>query len=313
MMEKTAISFVTIDINNQSQRIDNYLLSKFKKVPKSVIYRIVRKGEVRVNKKRIKPSYKLISGDIVRIPPIKLDQSVGLPDPPESIQQQIEQTILFEDEHLLCLNKPAGIAVHKGSQIPYGIIDILKCLRPYARCLHLVHRIDKDTSGCLLVAKEREILVDLQQMFRDGEIDKQYLALVHGQWPKDKRKIVAPLLKVHRSSGQAKMNVRQDGKEAITEYEVKKSYKSTTLLSAKPITGRTHQIRVHCAESGFPICGDDRYGKRNLDIKLPKRPPRLFLHAQQMSFFIARMGRRYTFDAPLSKDLKRFIDLFEKA
>ncbi len=309
-MEKTAVSFVTVDINNQSQRIDNYLLSQFKTVPKSAIYRILRKGEVRVNKKRVKPSYKLNSGDVVRIPPIKLEKAVDLVEPPEVLMEQIEQMILFEDEHLLCLNKPAGIAVHKGSHIPFGIIDVLKHLRPYARCLHLVHRLDKDTSGCLLIAKERETLVDCQKLFREGAVEKQYLALAHGEWPKDKLRVAAPLVKIHSPSGERKMNIREDGKEALTEYSVEKKYQTVTLLRAKPITGRTHQIRVHCATSGHPICGDTRYGERKLDKKLSHTPPRLCLHSLEMSFFIDRMGRRYSFEAPLDPVLKRFIDLF---
>lgn len=302
---KTPVQYLTIDTHNDGQRIDNYLFSKLKQVPKSVLYRILRKGELRVNKKRIKAGYKLQLGDIVRVPPLYQEQTESAPVAPKRLQDEIENAILHEDERLICLNKPAGVAVHRGSGLAFGVIDILRQIRPYASGLHLVHRIDRETSGCLIIAKQRKVLLELQQLLQEGELEKHYLAIVHGVWPKKLRQVDAAIQRVTDSSGQHKMMVAADGKEALTLYEVVKYLPGSTLVKAKPITGRTHQIRVHCKSQHHPILGDGRYGERKLDIALSKKPTRMCLHAAEVKFLLPHSGQPYHFEAPLPEDMAK--------
>lgn len=265
-----SVRMLEISQENAKQRIDNFLRLHLKGVPKSLIYRIIRKGEVRVNKKRIKPDYKLQPGDIVRIPPVKVSAENPLPSPKLNAIAQLESRIVYEDDALLILNKPSGIAVHGGSGLSFGAIEGLRALRPDARFLELVHRLDKATSGCLLIAKKRSMLRALHEQLRNKTMNKQYLALVKGSWDKKDRSVKEPLLKDSQNSV---VKVSALGKQAETRFKIMQRYHGATLVEASPVTGRTHQIRVHCACKGHNIAGDDRYGapefsKKNASVRI---------------------------------------------
>ena len=259
---------LVIDAEQEGQRLDNFLKTQLKGVPKSLIYRIVRKGEVRVNKKRIKPEYKLVAGDEVRIPPVRVAEANELPSARLSSIQALEQQILYEDDVLIVLNKPAGMAVHGGSGLSFGVIEGLRALRPDARFMELVHRLDRDTSGCLMIAKERSALKHLHEQLRLKTMRKQYAALVRGQWQSHVRSINAPLLKNVLQSGERIVRVNPEGKPSETRFHVLKRFADATLVEASPITGRTHQIRVHTAHAGHPIACDDKYGDQLFDQRM---------------------------------------------
>jgi len=243
------------------QRIDNFLRTQLRGVPKTLIYRILRKGEVRVNKGRVKPEYKLQAGDLVRVPPLRLAER----DEPEPLAQglleRLEAAIVYEDKALIVLNKPAGIAVHGGSGLSYGVIEALRQLRQDAKELELVHRLDRDTSGLLMIAKKRSMLRHLHQALRGDGVDKRYMALVRGRWETSKKQVNAPLLKNTLRSGERMVEVTEDGKEALTLFRVLRRFGDfATLVEARPVTGRTHQIRVHARHAGHSIAGDSKYG-----------------------------------------------------
>ncbi|WP_163933213.1 23S rRNA pseudouridine(955/2504/2580) synthase RluC [Paraferrimonas sp. SM1919] len=309
--EQKAISvdFVEIDAEYHGQRIDNFLRTRQKGVPKSLIYRVIRKGEVRVNKKRIKPEYKLQEGDIVRVPPMRVSESQALPPPSLNKVSQLEDAIVYEDEHLMVVNKPAFIAVHGGSGVKFGVIEGLRSLRPKQRFLELVHRLDKDTSGCLLVAKKRSALRHLHDQLRQKTMRKHYLALVDGDWdPKDKV-VKVPLLKKLLPSGERIVRVHPEGKACETRFAIEKEYQGATLVKASPVTGRTHQIRVHTQSKGHPIAHDDKYGNeafteqmKNLGLE------RLFLHAVELTFTHPNTEQRITAKAPLAPHLQALLD-----
>ncbi len=305
---RTQVQFVNIDEDIAGQRIDNFLRNKLKDIPKSVVYRILRKGEVRVNKKRIKPEYKLQPGDVIRIPPVTLPQS-DTPQEPLSTKlekvSELEQCILFEDDALLVLNKPSGTAVHGGSGLKFGVIEALRALRPQARFLELVHRIDRDTSGILLVAKKRSALRHLQAQFRDKSVQKYYNALVMGRWEAKCRKINAPLLKNEVNSI---VRVNPQGKASETRFKVIEVFSQATLIQASPVTGRTHQIRVHTQYAGHPIAWDDRYGDPRFDAYTGKLGlNRLFLHAAQIRFIHPTSGETMEIVAPMEKKLEKVL------
>ncbi len=304
---KTKIRFVDIDADMAGQRIDNFLRNQLKNIPKSMIYRIIRKGEVRVNKKRIKAEYKLKSGDVVRIPPVRQQEAEqsDLPNIKLNKVAQLERTILFEDEQMLILNKPSGMAVHGGSGLKFGAIEALRALRPQARFLELVHRIDRDTSGILLVAKKRSALRHLQAQFRDKTVQKYYVALVMGQWKSSCRVVNAPLLKNEVNSI---VRVNPDGKASETRFKVIEKFSDATLIQASPITGRTHQIRVHTQYTGHPIAWDDRYGDRRFDAYTAKFGlDRLFLHAANIQFIHPATGERMSISAPIEAKLEKVL------
>src|SRR5574344_98362 len=261
------VRLLVIDAEQEGQRIDNYLKTQLKGVPKSLMYRILRKGEVRVNKKRIKPEYKLIAGDEVRIPPVRVAEANELPSAKLSSIQALAALILFEDDALIVLNKPAGMAVHGGSGLSFGVIEGLRALRPEARFLELVHRLDRDTSGCLLVAKKRSALKSLHEQLRLKTMRKQYAALVRGQWQAHVKVVNAPLLKNVLQSGERIVRVNPEGKPSETRFHILQRFAEATLVEASPITGRTHQIRVHTAHAGHPIACDDKYGDATFDSK----------------------------------------------
>ncbi|MGL4735543.1 MAG: 23S rRNA pseudouridine(955/2504/2580) synthase RluC [Enterovibrio sp.] len=304
---KSAVQLVEIAEDIAGQRIDNYLLNFLKGVPKSVIYRLLRKGELRVNKKRTKPEYKLQAHDCIRIPPLHLPKIEKAPLPSTQLAKvsQLKQSIVYEDEHLLALNKPSGMAVHGGSGLSFGAIEALRALFPEARFLELVHRIDRDTSGLLLIAKKRSALRHLQAQFREKTIKKQYVALVKGHWPASLRKVDAPLLK---NATNSIVHVSEAGKRSITHFTLLEQFAEASLIKASPITGRTHQIRVHALHAGHPLAQDSRYGDSTFDEKMQRCGlNRLFLHAQQLSFVHPAREETMTINAPLDDALQTVL------
>lgn len=309
------VELVTIDEDHLGQRIDNFLVTKLKGVPKSMIYRIVRKGEVRVNKKRIKPEYKLQDGDIVRIPPVRVSASDDKPAPSAKLTKvsQLEARIVFEDNWLIVLNKPAGIAVHGGSGVDFGVIEAMRSLRPQQKFLELVHRLDKDTSGVLLIAKKRSALKHLHDQLRYKKMQKDYYALVRGEWQSHDKVVNAPLLKLTLKSGERIVRVNPEGKASETRFKIKQRYKGATLVQASPVTGRTHQIRVHCQYAGHPIACDDKYSEQNFDDSMRALGlNRLFLHAAQLKFIHPSTEEVMQVKAPLDKALEQLLSKLEK-
>lgn len=300
------VKILQISEDEAGQRIDNYLLAKLKGVPKSLIYRILRKGEVRVNKGRIKPEYKLQSGDVVRVPPVRVADKGEVPISKNLNKvASLESQIIFEDDCLLVLNKPSGIAVHGGSGLNFGVIEALRALRPDARFLELVHRLDRDTSGILLIAKKRSALRNLHEQLRVKAVQKDYLALVRGQWQSHVKSVQAPLLKNELASGERIVKVSEQGKPSETRFSIEERYANATLVKASPITGRTHQIRVHCQYAGHPIALDDKYGESEFDVQMRDFGlNRLFLHAFSIRFEHPKSGEILCLTAPLDKMMK---------
>ncbi len=302
------VQWVEITEDNCDQRLDNFLITRLKGVPKSRIYRIVRKGEVRVNKGRVDVKYRLSVGDIVRIPPIRVSENSGEVFVPRNLKDALQQGILYEDDGFLIINKPAGFAVHGGSGIDSGIIEGLRQIRPEAHFLELVHRLDRDTSGCLLVAKKRSVLRKLHELFRDDRVQKTYLALLAGQWARKKMVVNAPLQKNVNKGGERMVIVSKTGKTAETVFRRLKLFREATLVEAAPKTGRTHQIRVHAAWLGHPIVGDDRYGIDEVNRHFKDRGyKRIFLHAQQLIFQHPGSGEMLTIIAPLPQQLEDLL------
>ncbi|WP_087018147.1 23S rRNA pseudouridine(955/2504/2580) synthase RluC [Thaumasiovibrio subtropicus] len=310
--DKPKVQFIEIADDFEGQRIDNFLRARLKNVPKSMIYRVLRKGEVRVNKKRIKPEYKLQAGDLIRIPPIRVPEQENAAPVSTKLDKvaELENCIIYEDEHMLVLNKPSGTAVHGGSGLKFGAIEALRALRPQARFLELVHRIDRDTSGILLVAKKRSALRMLQAQFREKTVQKYYFALVMGEWKPSCRKITAPLLKNEVNSI---VRVNPNGKASDTRFKVLEKYPNATLVQASPVTGRTHQIRVHCQYAGHPIAWDDRYGDRRFDAYTAKGGlSRLFLHAANIRFVHPATNESMELNADMGPELVRALDYLRK-
>lgn len=303
------VQLVEITEDNNDQRLDNFLLTRLKGVPKSHIYRIVRKGEVRVNKGRVDANYRLVPGDIVRIPPVRVAEKAELAFVPQTLRDALQDGILYEDDGFMVVNKPAGFPVHGGSGIDSGIIEGLRRLRPEATFLELVHRLDRDTSGCLIIAKKRSALRRLHDLFRDDRVHKTYLALLAGQWARKKMIVNAPLLKNVSKGGERIVVVSQSGKEAETLFRRVKLFKNSTLVEASPKTGRTHQIRVHAAWLGHPIVGDERYGLAEVNKTFyGKGYKRMFLHARELTFDHPATGKPIKFEAPLPAQLQDLLD-----
>lgn len=302
---KTPVQLLDIDADMAGQRVDNFLRNHLKSVPKSLIYRIIRKGEVRVNKKRVKAEYKLNAGDVVRVPPVVIEVSDTPAAPLNTNLERVKSLsdhIVYEDNHLLVLNKPSGLAVHGGSGLKFGAIEALRALKPECRFLELVHRIDRDTSGLLLIAKKRSALRHLQAQFRNKTVQKYYFALVMGGWDSHCKKVTAPLQKNEVNSI---VRVNRDGKPSETRFKILERFEQATLLQASPVTGRTHQIRVHCQYTGHPIAWDDRYGDQRFDAYVrPSGLDRLFLHAANIQFLHPEDDRKITLDAPMDSQLQ---------
>lgn len=269
-----------IDENADQQRLDNFLISHLKGVPTSRIYRAVRKGEVRVNKKRVDVHYRLQQGDEVRVPPIRVATRDTPLVPTGGVLAELQRRIMIETDDLIIIAKPSGIPVHGGTGVHTGLIEGLRALRPAAKFLELVHRLDRDTSGCLLIAKKRRMLLALHQALLSKQLFKQYLTLVKGQWQGGERRIEAPLQKNVLQSGERMVKVDDAGKPAVTIFRPITVFKDASLIEARPLTGRTHQIRVHALHAGHPIAGDEKYGDRDFNLKMRHLGlKRLFLHA----------------------------------
>lgn len=289
-----------------AQRIDNFLLRICKGVPKSHVYRILRSGEVRVNSRRVDATYRLTEGDEVRIPPLRLPERDAMPRPAVPARQF---DILFEDEALIALNKPSGMAVHGGSGISFGVIETLRAVRPQAKFLELAHRLDRETSGVLLIAKKRSALSALHDLFRDGQLDKRYLALVSGRWLNPRQNVRLALTKYLTDEGERRVSVDMQGRAAHSIVELEARWPAFSLLGVTIKTGRTHQIRVHLSHLGFPIAGDDKYGDFALNRELKKAGlGRMFLHAARLVLPHPLTGQRLELKAALPADLQGFVD-----
>lgn len=319
-LRKDGVSWITVDEEAAGQRIDNFLLRLLKGVPKSHVYRILRSGEVRVNKGRVGPEARLATDDVVRIPPIRTAErvvAVGAGPPRTSPVRPFMPAILFEDDWLIAVDKPAGLAVHGGSGIALGLIEQLRVSRPRAPFLELVHRLDRDTSGVLLVAKKRSALTSLHAQLRRGEIDKRYLVLVRGRWRDAKRIVDVPLHKFSTREGERRVRVEASGRQATTIFRLERGWPShdppLALLEAELKTGRTHQIRVHLAHLGHALAGDDKYGDFAWNRELAGEGlKRMFLHARVITFMHPASGEVVTIESPLPGDLAKFLALLSK-
>lgn len=296
------------------QRIDNFLMRVLKGVPRSHVYRILRRGEVRVNGGRIKATYRLQDGDDVRIPPLRLASAPRLRKPSDSLLKKLLETIIYEDDRILAINKPSGLAVHGGSGISVGAIEALRALRPQIPELELAHRLDRDTSGVLVLAKRRSVLRSLHEALREGKADKRYLALLCGRTRRDRISVTVPLRKNVLKSGERVVRVDPEGKPSRTEFKVLRRYPGFFLVGARLFTGRTHQIRVHAQSLGFPVAGDDRYGEDETNRELSRRGlKRLFLHASSIRFPWDGHGEGLTIEAPLDPQLEAFLSQLAEA
>ena len=302
------VAFITVtETMGAGQRIDNFLVGKLKNIPKSKIYNILRRGEVRVNKGRIKPSYKLQAEDIVRLPPLVNPSQKSNACEPVITEKQIasfnlDAAVIYEDANLLIINKPAGLAVHGGSGLSFGLIEMLRQMRPDHTGLELIHRIDRDTSGCVMLAKNPKILKAMHQLFQNGQINKIYHTLVKG-YAAENFVVNEPLKKFVLASGERLVRAHPEGQASITKFKVLQRYNNATLLQAMPITGRTHQIRVHASLRGLPIIGDQKYGNKQNDLVMRKLGlKRLFLHAQQLSFKCPLTAKIINVQAEYDKD-----------
>ncbi len=302
---------MTVDEEFAGQRLDNFLIRELKGVPKTHVYRIIRSGEVRVNKGRASADTRVEAGDLVRVPPVRVSEATeakaARPAPAR------EFPILLEDEAVLAIDKPAGVAVHGGSGVSFGVIEQLRQARPQAKFLELVHRLDRETSGILLVARKRSALTNLQDQFRERETGKTYLALVPGDWPASRKVIDVPLHKYLQADGERRVKVvakdDPDGMRSITLVKVAQRLPGFSLLEVTIKTGRTHQIRVHLASQGHAIAGDDKYGDFELNKTLARRGlKRMFLHAWRLQFNHPATGGRVELIAPLPAELQTFLD-----
>lgn len=316
-----AVKTVCVDENNAGQRVDNFLMRHLKGVPKTHIYRMIRAGEVRVNKGRVGADTRLNDGDLVRVPPVRISERVA--EKAQAMAQGVparEFAVLMEDEHLLVINKPAGVAVHGGSGVSFGVIEQLRMARPHAKFLELVHRLDRETSGILLVAKKRSALKNLQDQFRERQTGKTYLAMVRGQWPAKLKVLDKPLHKYLLDGQEAQAGERRvkvvarddpDGMPSVTLVRVRENLANASLLEVTIKTGRTHQIRVHLASEGHPILGDDKYGDFELNKLLARASAvpglkRMFLHAWRLQFNHPATGERLELLAELPTELVQF-------
>jgi 23S rRNA pseudouridine955/2504/2580 synthase len=303
---------VTVGESNDGQRLDNFLIAQLKGVPRSWVYRVLRRGEVRVNKGRSKPARRLRTGDIVRIPPVRQPERRTF-EPSDNLKDRLERAVCYEDDQIIILNKPAGVAVHGGSGLSHGVIEILRASRPDAPYLELAHRLDRETSGCLMLAKKRSALRRLQELQRGGKIEKRYLVLLSGRSRKDAWRVDAPLKKNTLVSGERVVRVDPEGKPAVTHFKVTRRFADALLVEARLETGRTHQIRVHAQSLGTPILGDPKYGDpdanrllRGLGLR------RLFLHAASLRFDWSGKPGTFHIEAPLPTELESVLETLEK-
>ena len=308
MPQKTAVNVVEISAAELNQRLDNFLIKRLGNVPRTRIYRIIRKGEVRVNRKRCKPAYKLQVGDQVRIPPLRMDKELAQKSRPSPILlASLAKAILYENSNLLIIDKPVGLAVHAGSGIDYGVIDVMRLLYPQEE-IELVHRLDRDTSGCLLLARNRPALLGLQAQLKAGQIGKNYLAVVQGHWPRDLHEVDQPLKKYLLPNGERRVRVDTSGKAAQSQFSLMALGKGYSVIRVRLVTGRTHQIRVHCQSQGHALAGDDKYGDnefnrymRNLGVR------RLMLHAASLELPISDYTSETVINAPVPDEFEQLL------
>ena len=306
------VTFVTTDEGRDGQRLDNFLFVHLKGVPRSRIYRIIRAGEVRVNKKRAKPTTRLSAGDVVRIPPVRTGESSAPPVVGDGLAERLSRALIHEDPHLMIFNKPAGLAVHGGSGVSLGLIEALRVLYPEETQLELVHRLDRDTSGCIMVARHRGFLRKLQRLMQQGGVEKRYWLLCQG-FKGGERRMEAPLLKMMQGKERV-VRVSREGKASVTDFTLLKRLGDTALVEATLGTGRTHQIRVHAQFGGFPLLGDDKYGSDGGDQKLAGLGRRrLCLHARSLAFRHPDNGERIRVEAPLDEDFEAILDALRAA
>jgi len=299
------VRYVAITALHAGQRVDNFLVTFLKNIPKSRIYKALRKGEVRANKKRIKPEYRLVLGDELRIPPFVITELAPEKVIPSRLEPLFQAMCLYEDDDLLIINKPAKFAVHSGSGVEYGIIDIAKAFHPQGEALQLVHRLDRDTSGCLILSKNRPTLVGLQAQLNEHKITKTYLALTKGHWPKKEVTIEVSLRKNSEQSGERMVKVDEEGKSAKTVFRVIKTFAKASLVEVDLHSGRTHQIRVHAQHAGHPLAGDDKYGDDYFTREMKEYGlKRLFLHAKSLQFISPVSHKKIQVTAPLPEELE---------
>jgi 23S rRNA pseudouridine955/2504/2580 synthase len=303
--QKTAVKLVEITAAQLGQRLDNFLLKQLNNVPRTRIYRIIRKGEVRVNKKRCKPDYKLQLGDQVRIPPMRFEpENERKSKPSRQLLQHLQQAILFENDHVLVLNKPSGLAVHAGSGLDFGVIDAMRLLRPDDD-IELLHRLDRDTSGCLMLTKHRQALLAMQASLQDKSLGKNYRALVKGRWPAELIEVDLALKKIYLPNGERRVCVDSHGKSALSRFTLLHSEALFSIVQVELVTGRTHQIRVHCQAQGHEIAGDDKYGDAEFNKSLRKRGiSRLMLHASSLDLPGGRYTPELMINAPLPAEFE---------
>ena len=308
MSETHKAQMLVVPERQDGQRLDNFLLRELKGLPRSRVYRLIRTGEVRVNRGRCKPDTRLAEGDQVRVPPYAGRRPANTGAPTDKLKQRLEDSVLFEDEALLVLNKPAGMPVHGGSRIALGLIEALRQTRPEWMEAELAHRLDRDTSGCLIIAKQVDFLRHIQAELRAGEVEKTYLALVHGAWPERIEQIDLPLRKNELASGERIVRADPDGKFALTTFQVRERFPEATLLQVGLETGRTHQIRVHCQSAGHPIIGDEKYGK-----SAAIRHKRLALHAWRLAFRPTPKAKFSRFEAPSDRHFTQLLQSLQNS
>jgi 23S rRNA pseudouridine955/2504/2580 synthase len=309
---RVSVVYVAISEAESGQRIDNFLLARLKGVPRSRVYRLLRRGEVRVNKGRVGPTYRLRPGDNVRIPPVRMADSGHRPVVSSLARDALLGQILFEDDRLLVVDKPSGMAVHGGSGLSFGVIEALRAARPDCPYLELVHRLDRETSGCLLIAKRRSYLRSLHELLREGRLDKRYLALVAGDWQRGRILLEDRLSTRTRRDGERHVSLDAGGKKAASRFGLVQSFRTASLLEVQLLTGRTHQIRVQATAAGHPLAGDEKYGDRQFNERMRGLGlKRMFLHAHALGFDDPVTGEHRAFSAPLPEDLRRVIDRLE--
>lgn len=311
---KTPVKYVRISSEFAGQRIDNFLIARLKSVPKSKIYNILRKGEVRINKKRTQPSYHLQVGDEVRLPPLSLAKQGKIAAPALTTCELLRKRILYEDDAVMVINKPAGMSVHAGSTVRIGVIEAIRYLYPKLKHIELAHRLDSDTSGCLILAKKKSILRELHGLLREGHIKKTYWALTKGQWSQNEYRVALPLTKYFNPGGKHMVKVEESGKASLTVFAPRQRLKDATLVEAKLYTGRTHQIRVHASYVGHPIAGDDRYGDKSFNKRARSLGlKRMFLHAHSIDFVLPSLNRHIKVEANLDPELEKSLQAFAKS
>jgi len=303
-----SVVIVEIDAELASQRLDNFLMARLKGVPRSRIYRILRKGEVRVNRSRCSPDYRLQAGDLVRIPPVRVAERPPVATPGGGLRRQLTDAILYEDDCLLVIDKPHGLAVHGGSGVSLGLIEALRAMWPHEKHLELVHRLDRDTSGCILVARRRSALRTLQRDLQGEDALKRYQLLVAGKWSRHRAEVDMPLRKNQLASGERMVRPDVNGQRAVTRFRLLEALPGASLLEATLATGRTHQIRVHCQASGHPLAGDGKYGDEEFNRRLRSLGlDRMFLHAWQLRFPHPVTREPIEVEAPLPDRLLKVV------